>query len=100
MTKIEITSITGVLLPLNLYACDAYENQCVLMSTIITPIITPIQIILPTQFNTAPVVGIKMIDSIGCEKFGIIYCQNESKIFQSGEIFIFMDANIYIFEGQ
>jgi hypothetical protein len=100
MTKLDINSITGASLPLNLYACDVYGNQCVLIATITTAIPPPIEIILPAQFNTAPALGLKLIDSIGCEKFGIIYCDDKAKIFQDGVIFIFMDADIYIFEDQ
>jgi hypothetical protein len=100
MTQIEITSVTGVSLPFNLFACDVYGNQCVLIATINTSIPPSLVITLPIQFNTAPALGLKLIDSIGCEKFGIIYCDEKAKIYQDGEIFIFMDANIYIFEGQ
>jgi hypothetical protein len=34
----------------------------------------PITITLPPQFNTAPAVGLLLIDSIGCERFEEIYC--------------------------
>ena len=71
-----------------------------LISTINTQVPPSISIVLPTAFNSAPAVGIKIIDSLGCEKFGIIYCDAKGKIYQDGEIFIFMDANIYIFEDQ
>ena len=100
MTQIEITGVSGVTLPYDLYACDVYGNQCVLISTINTQVPPSISIVLPTAFNSAPAVGIKIIYSLGCEKFGIIYCDAKGKIYQDGEIFIFMDANIYIFEDQ
>jgi len=100
MTQIDIISVTGVTLPFNLFVCDVYGNQCVLIATINTSVPPPIEIILPIQFNSAPALGLKLIDSIGCEKFGIIYCDEKAKIYQDGEIFIFMDANIYIFENQ
>jgi hypothetical protein len=100
MTQIDIISVTGVTLPFNLFVCDVYNNQCVLIATVNTPIPPPISITLPIQFNTAPAIGLKLIDNIGCEKFGIIYCDKIGKVFQDGEIFMFMDANIYIFEGQ
>lgn len=100
MTQIEISSVSGVTLPYNLFACDVYGNQCVLIATINTPIPPSIFIVLPQQFNTAPAIGLKLIDSIGCEKFGVIYCDAKGKIYEDGNIFIFMDANIYIFEDQ
>jgi hypothetical protein len=56
---------------------------------------------VPSQFNNAPAIGLKIIDVNGCEQFGIIYCgAAKGKIFQSGEVFLFMDGNIYIFEDQ
>lgn len=100
MTQIEITSISGITTPFNLYACDVYECNCVLIATINTTIPPPILITLPTTFNSAPAIGLKFIDLVGCEKFGIIYCGDKGKIFEDGDIFIFMDANIYIFEDQ
>jgi hypothetical protein len=86
--------------PYNLYACDVYGNQCVLLASINVSVPPVISIVLPSGFNSAPSVGIKIIDSLGCEKFGIFYCDEKGKIYQDGEIFIFMDANIYIFENQ
>jgi hypothetical protein len=99
MTQLQISSVTSSL-PYNLFACDVYGNQCVLISTVNTPIPPPILITLPIQFNTAPAFGLKLIDSFGCEKFGVIYCDDKGKIYQDGDIFIFMDANFYIFENQ
>lgn len=100
MRQVEITNVSGVTLPYNLFICDVYGNQCVLVATINVAIPPNIIITLPAQFETAPAIGLKFIDSAGCEKFGIIYCPEAGKIFQDGEIFLFMDANIYIFEDQ
>jgi hypothetical protein len=100
MRQIQITSVTSTTLPYNLFACDVYGNQCVLIATVNTSIPPPILITLPTQFNNAPALGLKLIDSLGCEKFGVIYCDDKGKIYQDGDIFIFMDANFYIFENQ
>ena len=92
MTQIEITGVSGVTLPYDLYACDVYGNQCVLISTINTQVPPSISIVLPTAFNSAPAVGIKIIDSLGCEKFGIIYCDAKGKIYQDGEICLFHNS--------
>lgn len=102
MTQIQINSITGSAYPYTLYACDVYGNQCVLITTIPSTATFPLTIILPPQFNGAPAVGIKIIDSTGCELFGIINCQGigKGKLFEDGEIFLFMDADIYIFQDQ
>ena len=102
MTQIQINSITGSAYPYTLYACDVYCNQCVLITTIPSTATFPLTITLPPQFNGAPAVGIKIIDSTGCELFGIINCQGigKGKLFEDGEIFLFMDADIYIFQDQ
>ena len=63
MTQIQINSITGSAYPYTLYACDAYGNQCVLIATIPSTATFPLIITLPPQFNGAPAVGLKMIDS-------------------------------------
>jgi hypothetical protein len=102
MTQIQINSITGSAYPYTVYACDVYGNQCVLITTIPSTATFPLTITLPPQFNGAPAVGIKIIDSTGCELFGIINCQGigKGKLFEDGEIFLFMDADIYIFQDQ
>ena len=85
-----------------MFVCDVYGNQCVLITTIPSTATFPLTITLPPQFNGAPAVGIKIIDSTGCELFGIINCQGigKGKLFEDGEIFLFMDADIYIFQDQ
>lgn len=101
MSTIEIYGITGVTAPYDIYACDVYGNNCVLVSTINAPIPPYISITLPSQFNTAPAIGLKIIDSVGCQKFGILNCEvTKGKLFESGEVFLFQDSNIYIFEDQ
>jgi hypothetical protein len=102
MTQIQINSITGSAYPYTLYACDVYGNQCVLIATIPSTATFPLTITLPPQFNGSPAVGLKMIDNVGCELFGVLYCGgiNTAKIFEDGEIFLFMDAEIFIFQDQ
>lgn len=102
MTQIQINSITGSDYPYTLYACDVYGNQCLLIATIPPTATFPLVITLPPQFNGSPAVGLKMIDTLGCELFGILYCtgNNTAKIFEDGEIFLFMDAEIFIFQDQ
>ena len=74
MSQIEITLTSGATTPFNLFVCDVYGNQCVLVTTIYTPIPPSIFITLPIQFNTAPAIGIKLTDALGCEKFEIYNC--------------------------
>lgn len=100
MTQIEIISISGVTLPYELYACDVYQNQCVFIASGDT--VPPPSLIytLPPQFDTAPAVGILMIDSNDCERFYIGYCQVGNKQYQDYVNFQFMDFVIYRFEDQ
>jgi hypothetical protein len=101
MSTIAIYGMTGVTLPYDIYVCDVYGNNCVLVSTINSPIPPIITITLPSQFNTAPAIGLQIIDSAGCEKFAVLNCEvGKGKLFESGEVFLFQDSNIYIFEDQ
>lgn len=74
MTLIEITNITGVTFPYQIYVCDVYGNQCVLLGTINTTVPPTNSFLLPIQFNNAPAVGIKIISSNGCERFETVDC--------------------------
>jgi hypothetical protein len=101
MTQIQINNVTGVTLPYNIFICDVYGNQCELVATINTPIPPSIIITLPLQFNTAPAIGIKVNDSLGCEKFTIANCietEPVEKQFQDGDDFYFMDYEIFQFQ--
>ena len=71
MNEITISSISGLTPPFSAYCCNVYGNQCVYVGSAIIP---PVTITLPPQFNTAPAVGLLLIDSIGCERFEEIYC--------------------------
>lgn len=74
MTTIEISSIVGLTYPYNIYVCDVYGNNCILITTIFTSVPPTNTILLPPQFNTAPSVGVKVITLDGCETFKIIDC--------------------------
>lgn len=104
MTQLEIVGITGGALPINIYACDVYQNQCVLFATINTSVPPSVTFTLPQQFDTAPAIGILVVDDNGCERFEVGVCGDTgyTKIFQDisdDHIFQFMDFVIYQFEG-
>ena len=100
MTQLQINNVTGLTLPYQIFICDVYGNQCVLVASVNTTIPPTVTITLPIQFNTAPAIGVKLIN-LYCEKFVVINC-NElppvDKQFQDGDDFFFMDYSIYQFQ--
>lgn len=74
MNNIEITSITGLTPPYQVYICNVYQQNCVLLGTISVPVPGSITLPLPPQFQSAPAVGIKLIATDGCERFNVRYC--------------------------
>jgi len=74
MSELIINSVSGNTLPYDVYICDVYGNQCILVATINTNIPSSVTLPLPEEFDNAPSIGIKTIDSIGCEKFTINNC--------------------------
>ena len=104
MTQLEIRSISGGTLPINVYACDVYQNQCVLFGQINTSVPPEIVFTLPEQFNNVPAIGILLRDAAGCERFEVAVCGDTgyTYIFQNTDenhIFQFMDFIIYQFQG-
>ena len=70
---IQITSVTGTS-PYNVYVCDVFGLNCNFVGTIsgsVPPIYT---FSLPTMFNYAQVVMVKVIDFNNCETFHIETC--------------------------
>jgi hypothetical protein len=105
MTQLEITGISGGTLPINIYACDVYQNQCILFATINTTVPPNVIFNLPQQFDTAPAIGILIVDDNGCERFEVGVCSTTDgyvKIFQDTTddyVVQFMDFVVYQFEG-
>lgn len=69
--QITITSVTGLTTPFSGYCCDVYGNQCSYIGIINS---LPTTIYLPSQFDTAPAIGLKLIKDDGCETIETIYC--------------------------
>jgi hypothetical protein len=101
MAQIQILTTSFIFTSYNVFVCDVYGNNCVLVANVMPPQPPTITITIPSQFNTAPAVGIKVIDSTGCELFKLFDCTSQTltpKQFQDGEFFYFMDNEIYDFE--
>jgi hypothetical protein len=100
MTQLQINNVTGLTTPYQIYICDVYGNQCILVATVNTAIPPTVTITLPPEFDTAPAIGVRVVD-LYCEKFVIINCKELPPIFkqfQDGDDFFFMDYSIYQFQ--
>jgi|688.fasta_scaffold1042165_2 hypothetical protein len=101
MAQIQIQTTSFIFTSYNVFVCDVYGNQCVLVANVLPPQPPTIVITIPSQFNTAPAVGIKLIDSLGCEILKIVDCTQQYltiKQFQDGDDFYFMDNEEYDFQ--
>ena len=65
MSTITINNIGG-LPPYNVYVCDLYELNCVLILSGVTSVPPPITFTAPEIYNNAPSLIIKIIDSQNC----------------------------------
>jgi len=74
MTSITLNSIIGLTYPYDIYVCDVYGNNCGYIVQINTSVPSSVEVVLPSPFNMAPAVGIKIITSDGCERFRVIDC--------------------------
>lgn len=72
--SVTITSITGTS-PYKVYVCDGLGAHCNYVGSATT---VPYTVMLPSLFNHAPVVMIKVIDSNLCETFIIKECGGET----------------------
>lgn len=100
MTQIQINNVTGLTLPYEIFICNVYGNNCVLVATVNTTIPPVVTITLPPQYDMAPAIGI-LIKDLLCERFITLNCLDLPPIFkqfQDGDEFFFMDYSIYQFQ--
>jgi len=76
MTQIRIDTITGATYPISVYVSDVYGNNTNFLGVISSGPVPPEVTYqpLPSIFNTAPQVMLKVIDANGCEYFEILTC--------------------------
>lgn len=101
MGSIIINSIINVSPPYNIYACNVYGNYCMLLATVTNVIPPPITIVIPTPYDSAPALGVKIVSlNESCEELKILYCESleDLKKFQDGFDFYFQDGFIYEFQ--
>lgn len=98
--QVYVISANNVTPPFSGIACDVYGNQCQYVGSGTS---FPYLFTLTPQFDTAPALLLKIIDSVGCEVSQVIYCQpdedfSSKKQFQTFEYFFFMSGDQYDFQ--
>ena len=77
MVQIRITEISGGTYPIQVILSDIYGNNATTLATINSGPVPPVQTYnstIPSIFETAPEVMVKLIDANGCEIFKILDC--------------------------
>jgi hypothetical protein len=77
MVQIRITNITGGTYPIDVYISDVYGNNQSYLTTITSGPVPPTLFyttIIPSIFNTASEVMLRLVDANGCEIFEILPC--------------------------
>lgn len=101
MTELTLTNLNSLSTPYSIYVCNVYGTSCVLIATSSTIIPPSVTFSLPNLFDTAPVVGVKVVENNGCERFKILYCSSdEYKQFMNIEEFLLMTGDPYQFQNQ
>lgn len=77
MNQVRITEISGGTFPISVYISDVYGNNQTLLGTInsgpVPPTVT-YNSVIPSIFNTAPEIMLRLIDDNGCDVFKILQC--------------------------
>jgi hypothetical protein len=77
MVQIRITEISGGTYPIQVFIADVYGNNQYQLATINSGPVPPVQTYnstIPSIFETAPELMLKLIDANGCEIFKILDC--------------------------
>lgn len=78
MTQVRITEISGGTYPISVYISDVYGNNQTLLGTISSdpgfPPNVEYNTVIPSIFNTAPEIMLKLVDGNNCEIFKILQC--------------------------
>jgi hypothetical protein len=77
MNQVRITEISGGTFPISVYISDVYGNNQTLLGTINSGPVPPTveyNTVIPSIFNTAPEIMLRLIDDNGCDIFKILQC--------------------------
>jgi hypothetical protein len=96
MNTLELYSVPTNIPPYTVYICDFFGNNCVFTALINTNIPPSYTLQVPSQFNSAPVITVKIVDGAGCEVSKQFICGQSSadKICKCDNVF---NQNIYVF---
>jgi hypothetical protein len=99
MNYLVLNNVSGISTPYNVYGCDYYGNNCILITTINNPIPPAITITLPSVFDSYPSIRVKLTNYEDCEYSKFLLCDPCSKQYQDGDCFYFMDNTLYDFQS-
>lgn len=100
MAQLVISNLNGYTPPIEVWGCDAYGNQCILLATLTQSSVPPnITIQLPAYFDTYPELTVKLTSCTNCDLSKAFICRTICKQFQDGDAFFFMDGTLYDFQN-
>jgi len=91
MKQVVVTEISGGTSPINVFISDIYGNNETFLGVIngTVPPEVEFNTVIPTIFQTANEILLKMVDDNGCQVFKVLTCDlNEYIITQNGIIII------------
>lgn len=65
MKQVTITTLSGSS-PYNIYLCDSSYNNCIYIANVVDSEI-PYSFIVPINYSVLSQIGVKVLDSNGCE---------------------------------
>ena len=74
MREVTINTTSFGTPPYDVYVCNVYGNNCILLSQLPSAPPPPFTLTLPSSFDTVPSVQIKIVSSDGCEIFHNVVC--------------------------
>lgn len=74
MSQITINTSSGATPPYDIYICNVFGNDCVLVASIPSNAPPTVTLTLPTKFNQVPAIGLKFVDSNNCERLETVNC--------------------------
>lgn len=101
--QVVVTEISGGAYPINVFISDVYGNYEYFLGTINSGPVPPqieYNTVIPSIFQTAPEILLKMVDDNNCQVFKILTCQfGDFIITQNGIIIMTQSGNNLILQS-